>query len=121
VQRAAGARRVILTLPRFGFEASLELHDLFAEMGMSHVFCPALDFEGMAEGGGLCVDYALHRATITVDEKGTEAAAATMVAVPVEKVEDVEMIADRPFLFAIVARETGAILFLGRVLDPAAS
>ncbi len=121
VQRTPEARRVILTLPRFGFEVSLELHDLFAEMGMSHVFCPALDFEGMAEGGGLCVDYALHRATITVDERGTEAAAATMVAIPVEQVQDVEMAVDRPFLFAIVARETGAILFLGRVLDPTAS
>jgi serpin B len=121
VQRDAGARRVILTLPRFGFETSLELHKLFKEMGMAHVFCPALDFEGMADGGGLCVDTALHRATITVDEKGTEAAAATMVAVPAERVEDVEMTVDRPFLFAIVARESGAILFVGRVLNPATS
>jgi serpin B len=121
VRRDAGARRVILTLPRFGFETSLELHDLFREMGMAHVFCPALDFEGMAEGGDLCVDTALHRATITVDEEGTEAAAATMVEVPVEKVQDVEMAVDRPFIFAIVTRERGAILFVGRVLNPATS
>jgi serpin B len=120
LRRDAEARRVILTLPRFGVEATLRLHDLLKEMGMAHVFCPALDFEGMAEGGGLCVDTALHRATMTVDEKGTEAAAATMIAVPVERVEDVEMAVERPFIFAIVARETGAILFLGRVLDPAA-
>ncbi len=118
VRSDAGARRVILTLPRFDFETSLKLHDLFKEMGMAHVFCPALDFEGIAEGGGLCVDIALHRAMITVDEEGTEAAAATMVAVPVEQVQDVKMAVDRPFLFAIVARETDAILFLGRVLDP---
>ncbi len=118
MQRDAGARRVILTLPRFGFETSLELHNLFKEMGMAHVFCPALDFEGMVEGGGLCVDYALHRATITVDEEGTEAAAATMIAVPVERVEDVEMAVDRPFLFGIVTRETGIVLFFGRVLNP---
>lgn len=121
VRRDAGARRVILTLPRFGFETSFELHDLFKGMGMAHVFCPALDFEGMADGGGLCVDTALHRATVTVDEKGTEAAAATMVAVPVEQVQDVEMAVDQPFLFAIVVRETGAILFVGRVLNPATS
>jgi serpin B len=112
---------VILTMPRFDLETSLELHDLFKELGMGHVFCPAQDFEGMAEGGGLCIDYALHRATIAVDEKGTEAAAATMVAVPVERVQDVEMTVDRPFLFAIVARETGMVLFLGRVLDPSTS
>jgi serpin B len=121
VRRDAEARRVILTLPRFGFETSLRLHDLFKEMGMAHVFCPALDFEGIAEGGGLCVGYALHRATITVDEEGTEAAAATMVAVPVEQVQDVEMTVDRPFILVIVARETGAILFVGRVLNPATS
>jgi serpin B len=108
-------------MPRFDLETSLELHDLFKELGMGHVFCPAQDFEGMAEGGGLCIDYALHRATIAVDEKGTEAAAATMVAVPVERVQDVEMTVDRPFLFAIVARETGMVLFLGRVLDPSTS
>ena len=121
VRRDAQARRVILTLPRFGFETSLELPKLFKEMGMMHVFCPALDFEGMAEGGGLCVDNALHRATITVDEEGTEAAAATMIAVPAELVQDVEMTVDRPFLFAIVTRESGAILFVGRVLNPATS
>jgi serpin B len=119
LRRDAEARRVILTVPRFGFETSLELHNLFKEMGLMHTFCPAQDFEGMAEGGGLCVDYALHRATIAVDEQGTEAAAATMVAVPVEQVQDVEMTVDRPFLFAIVARETGAVLFMGRVLNPA--
>jgi serpin B len=120
VRRDAGARRVILTLPCFGLEATLGLHDLLRGMGMAHVFCPAQDFEGMVEGGGLCVDTALHRATMTVDERGTEAAAATMVAVPVEQVEDVEMAVDRPFLFVIAARETGGILFLGRVLNPAA-
>jgi len=119
MQRDAEARRVILTLPRFGFETSIELHTLFKEMGMAHIFCPALDFDGLVEGGGLCVDYALHRATITVDEEGTEAAAATMVAVPVEQVQDVEMVVDRPFLFAIVARETGIVLFFGQVLNPA--
>jgi len=121
VRRDAEARRVILTLPRFGFETSLKLHDLFREMGVAHVFCPALDSEGIAEGGGLCVDIALHRATITVDERGTEAAAATIVEIPVAWVEDVEMAVNRPFIWAIVARESGAILFLGRVLDPAAS
>jgi serpin B len=119
MRRDTEARRVILTLPRFGFETSLELHNLLKKMGMAHVFCPALDFEAMAEGGGLCVDYALHRATITVDEEGTEAAAATMVAVPVEQVEDVEMAVDRPFLFVIVTRETAVVLFFGRVLNPA--
>lgn len=119
VQRQAEAREVILTLPRFGFESDLSLPGLLHEMGLEQAFCPALDFGGMVESGGLYIDQALHRATITVDEKGTEAAAATMAEVPVSEVEEVEMTVDRPFLFAILTRETGLILFLGQVLNPA--
>lgn len=62
---------------------------------------------------------AVHKADITVDEEETEAAAATGLAMPTSKPPPpVEMSVDRPFLFAITERETGAILFLGRVTDP---
>ena len=54
-----------------------------------------------------------------MDEKGTEAAAATALVMAVSAApEPIEMTADRPFIFAIAERETGAILFLGRVTDP---
>lgn len=118
-RRQAEAWEVTLTLPRFGFESDLSLPGLLQEMGLAQAFCPALDFSGMVEGGGLCLYQALHRATITLDEKGTEAAAATMAMVPVSEVDKVEMTVDRPFLFAILTRETGLILFLGQVLNPA--
>jgi serpin B len=119
VRQEAGAWQVILTLPRFGFGTDLQLHELLPGMGMPDAFCPAMDFDGMVEGGGLCIGCALHRATITVDEEGTEAAAATIAEVLVSEVQDVEMAVDRPFLFAIIERETGVLLFLGRVLNPA--
>jgi len=119
VQQNAQGWRVTLTLPRFNIETGLQLPKLLKELGMPEIFCPAMDFGGMVEGGGLCVDSALHRATIKVDEEGTEAAAATMVAIPVSEVEEVVMTVDHPFIFIIIERETGIILFFGQVLDPA--
>jgi serpin B len=64
----------------------------------------------------------VHGADITVDEAGTEAAAATAVGIGVTSApapgEIVELVADRPYLFAVRHVETGAPLFVGRVADP---
>jgi serpin B len=111
---------VRLTMPRFDFETDLNLPELLAAMGMKTPFDPgAADFSGMTGERELYISEALHRANITVDEKGTEAAAATVLAMPLSSVpEPVKMSADRPFIFAIAERETGEILFLGRVTDP---
>jgi serpin B len=87
-------------------------------LGLTAAFCPEGDYSGIAEGGGLCIDQAVHKATITVDEEGTEATAATMVAMPASIMEEIELTVDRPFIFTIVAQESGLILFLGQVLDP---
>jgi serpin B len=73
----------------------------------------------MVEGGGLTIGDAVHKATITVDEEGTEAAAVTGVEMEVMAYPESEMVVDRPFLFMIVERESGAILFLGQLLNPA--
>lgn len=73
-------------------------------------------------GPGLKVDRVVHQAVVRVDEEGTEAAAATAVvirassAMPTE--DPVDFVADRPFLFALRDSGTGAVLFVGRVLDP---
>lgn len=119
VQKQAETSEVSLTLPRFDYESDLSLPEPLQRMGLTDAFCPGTDFNGIVEGGGLCIGEALHRATITVDENGTEAAAATMVMMEVSIVQQVEMTIDRPFLFAILMRETGLILFLGQVLNPA--
>jgi serpin B len=116
----AEQRDVTLTLPKFDLETDLPLKKLLMDMGMTAPFDPGTaDFSGMVEGGGLSISAALHQANITVDETGTEAAAATVVAMDLSLVERAEMSVDHPFIFAIVERETGTILFLGRLLDPA--
>ena len=62
----------------------------------------------------------IHKAFVSVDEQGTEAAASTAVVVVAESArpDPIKVAIDRPFIFLIRDLETGAILFLGRVLDP---
>jgi serpin B len=113
--------RVGLTMPRFDFEEELKLIDLMKGLGLRLPFDPyGADFSGVTKKERLYIYEALHKATITVDEKGTEAAAATAVLdMPVSSVgPPVTVTLDRPFIFAIQERETGVILFLGRVTNP---
>jgi serpin B len=119
-------------LPRFEFAfGPIELAQTLKAMGMTDAVDPKqADFAGMAEGtppDPLFIGNVLHKAFISVDEQGTEAAAATVVigltmATPPdgEPPEPLEVRVDRPFLFAIRDRVTGTLLFLGRVMDPTA-
>ena len=68
----------------------------------------------------LFISDVIHEAYIAVDEEGTEAAAATAVVMraTAAPLETVQLTIDRPFLFALRDLETGALLFLGRVMDP---
>jgi serine protease inhibitor len=78
----------------------------------------AADFSGITREAPLFIGDAVQKANITVDEKGTEAAA-TALDFPVSGPPPLkELTANRPFLFAILERETGTVLFLGRVTDP---
>lgn len=119
VQGRLETRDVTLTLPRFEFDGELDLAALLQEMGLTNPFGGEADFSGIIEGGGLFIDAALHKGTITVDEIGTEAAAATVIAMAESAMERGELEATRPFIFAITERDTGTVLFLGRVLNPA--
>ncbi len=117
-----------LFVPRFEFESSLDLSQTLINMGMTAAFDPAAaDFSGMADiptGENLFLSAALHKAFIRVDEFGTEAAAVTVIiagetsAMP-DPQEPIEFRADRPFIFAIRDTQSGSVLFLGRVLNPA--
>ena len=79
------------------------------------------DFSGMDGTGGLFMDFVAHQAFVRVDERGTEAFAVTAISpwLKASPPPQVEFRADHPFIFLIRDRETGAILFLGRVLNPA--
>jgi serpin B len=114
--------RVSLTMPQFEFKSQFSLKDTLSEMGMPDVFSPdEADFSGMTGNRELFISDVIHKAFVAVDEAGTEAAAATAVIVgttsaPTEPTVAVTI--DRPFIFLIRDIQTGAILFVGRVLNP---
>jgi serpin B len=112
---------VALTMPQFEFESEFRLKDTLADMGMPIAFSGAADFSGMTGTPDLYISEVIHKAFVSVDEAGTEAAAATAVimnrcSAPSEPA--VEVTIDRPFIFLIRDIETGAILFVGRVMNP---
>jgi len=113
-------RPVILSMPKFKFESSLGLKDTLVQMGMADAFVPEqADFSGMDGTRLLYVGDVLHKAFIAVDEKGTEAAAATVVLMMAASMpQGVILDMDRPFFYVIRDVPTGAVLFMGRVLDP---
>jgi serpin B len=118
--------QVALTMPKFEFDSEFSLKDTLANMGMSDAFSPDYaDFSGMIgelETNRLFISDVVHKAFVAVDEAGTEAAAATAVIVGTTSVPEspVEVTLDHPFIFLIRDIQTGAILFVGRVLNPGA-
>jgi len=113
---------VTLTMPQFEFDSEFSLKDTLAEMGMPIAFSGGADFSGMTGNPELFISDVVHKAFVAVDEAGTEAAAATAVIMELTAVPEppVEVTIDRPFIFLIRDIETGAILFVGRVLNPGA-
>jgi len=113
---------VALTMPRFEFDSEFSLKDTLAGMGMPIAFSSSADFSGMTGKPELFISAVVHKAFVAVDEAGTEAAAATAVIMELTAVPEppVEVTIDRPFIFLIRDIETGAILFVGRVMNPGA-
>jgi serpin B len=113
--------QVALTMPKFEFEADFLMKETLMEMGMPVAFTEQADFSGMTGNRDLHIAEVIHKAFVSVDEAGTEAAAATAVVMEATAMpmEPVEVTVDRPFIFLIRDIETNAILFLGRVMDPA--
>jgi len=108
-----------LTLPKFQFEAPLGLRDVLQGLGMIAAFTQAADFSGIDGTRELQITDVLHKGFVSIDEDGTEAAAATAVVIgPTSVPSPATLVVDRPFLFLIRDNPTGAILFVGRVVDP---
>jgi len=119
------AHQVHLTLPKFSFESEFDLSATLALMGMPSAFRQpgpgGADFSGMTGRRDLYISAVLHKAYVAVDEEGTEAAAATAVIMKLTAAlpeATVQMTLDHPFLFLIRDRDSGTLLFVGRVLDP---
>lgn len=121
--------RVLVSLPRFDVSQAepLSLGRDLAAMGMADAFSPDdADFTGIADppdpADRLFIARVFHKAFVRVDEKGTEAAAASALSMAVAgsaaPQRFVEFKADHPFLFLIRDDRTGLVLFIGRVMDP---
>ena len=105
-------------LPKFEFDTKYFMKETLSKMGMPTAFGNA-DFSGMDGTKSLFIDAVIHQAFVKVDEEGTEAAAATAVIMAESAAMQRKIFrADHPFIFIIQERETGNILFLGRVVDP---
>lgn len=106
-------------LPKFEFDTKYSMKNTLSSMGMPTAFTGDADFSGMTSAEKLFISEVIHQAFVKVDEEGTEAAAATAVVMKATSIQPSNIFkADHPFLFLIQQKETGNILFAGRVIDP---
>jgi serine protease inhibitor len=114
--------QVTLSLPRFRLEATFDLIPALKRLGVIEAFGGDADFGGITGAEPLQIGAVAHKAYIDVDERGTEAAAATGVVIRTRAAmrppPSVTMVVDRPFLFAIVDTSTSLPVFLGQVTRP---
>jgi serpin B len=108
-----------LTMPKFSFDSSFSLKAALSALGMPVAFSDTADFSGMTGNQDLHIADVVHKAFVAVDEEGTEAAAATGVVMELAAAPANTMTVNQPFIFLIRDIQTGAILFVGRVLNPA--
>jgi len=119
------SREVIVAFPKFKLDTQYSLVNNLKTLGMPVAFSDTADFSGMDGAGALKITDVAHKAFIDVNEEGTEAAAATGISMEYGQSYDPTPItvfrADHPFLFFIQDRDTGAILFMGRITNPVGS
>jgi serpin B len=125
IQKLEPVDKVILTLPRFTMTQQFELSGTLSAMGMAQAFSGAADFSGMTGKPDFSISAAIHKAYIDVNEKGTEAAAATSIVMRATAMHQefpapppIVFRADHAFLFVLLDTRSGSMLFLGRVADP---
>ena len=119
----AYAEKVKVSLPRFKLTQQFKLKEILIKMGVTDMFSEFdADFSGIIRGPEkLYVSHVVHKAFVEVNEKGTEAAAATAVVAMTRMagpMSDATFCADHPFLFMICHKRSSAILFIGRFLKP---
>lgn len=112
-------QQVHVTLPKFTATASFGLKAALSDLGVRHAFhAQDADFSGINGGRDLFVSDIVHKTLISVDEAGTEAAAATGAMASVTSLPEADIAIDRPFLFVIRDLTSDDVLFMGQVDDP---
>lgn len=115
-------KEVVVTIPKFKFGYKELLNSPLIEMGLGKAFSDFADFTGINPEGNLLISRVIHQSFIDINEKGTEAAAVTVVEIEVSSAGPgdgiIHFTADHPFLFAIREKTSNAILFIGRVGNP---
>ena len=112
---------VILLFPKFKATHKFEAKEILKSLGMQDAFIKGVaDFSGIDGKKNLYIDKVFHKAFVNVDEKGTEAAAASAVVMKAESavMNPFRFLVRHPFLFTISHIDTGSILFMGRIIDP---
>ena len=109
-------------MPKFELEYDIVLNDVLQELGLEHAFSDQADFSSLVEeSDALRISEVKQKTFLDVDEKGTEAAAATSVEIEETSLiidDEFDMYIDRPFVFTITDTETDTILFLGKIEEP---
>jgi serpin B len=112
---------VTLSMPKFEYSSQFSVKDALEAMGMTDAFDMGADFSGMDGTYDLYIEDVVHKAYVSVDEAGTEAAAASAVVMNLKAVmENAEVTLDHPFIYLIRDIETGTILFIGSLVNPEA-
>jgi len=114
-------REVSVYVPRFEMTSQFSLASVLESMGIKDAFSREADFSGMTGERDLYISAVIHKAYVDVNEEGTEATAATAVAMKMTAIGPSQTLifrADHPFVFLIRDNQTGSILFMGRVANP---
>ena len=116
---ATDSTDIELRLPKFRLEYERDLKDALTQLGMGVAFSGQANFSRMLAGGpaDLAITKVKHKTFLEVNEEGTEAAAVTAVGIGVTSAPPVALV-NRPFLFLIREKSSGAILFIGQVTNP---
>jgi len=122
IQNGFSDREITVHFPKFKLEYEIKLNDALCALGMSEAFDGGLaDFTRIAAGGGLYIHLVKHKSFVEVDEKGTEAAAVTVVEIRETSAgpgDEILMRVDRPFFVVIREKTSDALLFMGKIMAP---
>jgi len=113
-------KRVNLSMPKFNIESEFELNKTLADLGMKEAFTESANFSGITEQEKLFISAVAHKANITVDEEGTEAAASTAVMMTKTSVmmDTIDFKVDKPFFFILRNNKNNLIYFIGKISKP---